>query len=63
MTQRRVVLWTTGCENDTIQALGESEWICQGCVNFVVGRHSPAGAVVEGSHDCIWGNGSPREGV
>lgn len=30
---------------------------------FQVGRRSPAGVVAEGSHDCIWGNGSPREGV
>ena len=24
-------------------------------------RFSPAGVVVEGSHDCIWGKASPRE--
>lgn len=51
-------LWAAG----TIRygRLGSVSWSYG---NFGVGGRSPAGVVAEGSHDWIWGKGSPREGV
>lgn len=50
---------TMGCENGMIWALRKGKWVRQVCREIRVG--SPAGVVVEGSHDCIWGKASPRD--
>lgn len=42
VTQRRDALWTTGCEDDMIRALGKCEWICREAgISWLTAAHLP----------------------